>query len=114
MSKLEFVGFKEFTRYLSTLPDHGKGCVICGKSSFRVGTTFNTQVGSTSTTMSIALPYASLRGLDEGSKGGLMINNAMPVLTRECMECGHIVFFSHQTVLDKLNEIKPDNGEDHE
>ncbi|ELS1887099.1 hypothetical protein RZP54_04875 [Raoultella ornithinolytica] len=114
MSKLESVGFKEFTRYLSTLPDHGKGCVICGKSSYRVGTTFPTAVAGESTTVSLALPYASLTPLDEGEKGELMINNSFPILTRECTECGHIVFFSHRTVLDILNKEPPKKGEENE
>ncbi|EPY5246824.1 TPA: hypothetical protein ACWXE1_005604 [Klebsiella pneumoniae] len=110
MSKLEAVGFKEFTRYLSTLPDHGKGCVICGKSAFRVGTAFPTNVSGEQVTISLSLPYAALNAMDEGEKGELMINNSMPILTRECMECGHIVFFSHRTVLEILNKEPPDAG----
>ena len=78
MSKLEAVGFKEFTRYLSTLPDHGKGCVICGKSAFRVGTAFPTNVSGEQVTISLSLPYAALNAMDEGEKGELMINNSMP------------------------------------
>lgn len=110
MSKIEIIGFKEFTRYLSTLPDHGKGCVICGKNAFRVGTPFSTSVAGTEANVSLSIPYAALDPLEDGEKGELMINNSFPILTRECMECGNIVFFNYKTVLENLNKESPEKG----
>lgn len=112
MSKIETIGFKEFTRYLSTLPDHGKGCSICGKSSYRLGTAFSTMIAGKDTNLSLSIPYAALEPLDDGEKGELMINNSFAVLTRECMECGHIVFFNYKTVLDNLNKESPEKGDE--
>lgn len=112
MSKIEAVGFKEFTRYLSTLPDHGKGCAICGKNSYRLGTSFNTTIAGKDANVSLALPYAAIAALDDGEKGELMINNSMPILTRECMECGHMAFFNYRTVLENLNKDAPEKGEE--
>lgn len=39
-----------------------------------------------------------------------MLNNARPVLLRECANCGQTWFFSHEIVLQKLNEES--EGED--
>ena len=114
MNKIKTVGFKEFTRYLATLPDHGKGCVICGKTSFRVGTAFTTTIAGDDTTISLSLPYGALDALEDGEKGELMINNAFPILTRECTECGHITFFSYRTVLENINKQTPDKGDEDE
>ncbi|MEG2267439.1 MAG: hypothetical protein RSC68_24315 [Acinetobacter sp.] len=112
MSKIETVEFKEFTRYLSTLPDHGKGCCICGKAAYRLGASFSTTVAGKDTNISLSIPYAALEPLDDGEKGELMINNSLPVLTRECMECGHIVFFNYKTVLENLNKESPEKAEE--
>lgn len=111
MSKIETVGFKEFTRYLSTLPDHGKGCVICGKGSYRLGASFSTNISGKETDIALSIPYAALEPLDDGERGELMINNSFPVLTRECMECGHMVFFNYKTVLENINKEAPEKGE---
>lgn len=112
MSKIDTVGFKEFSRYLSTLKDHGKGCVICGESSYRLGSAFNAKITGKETDVSLSIPYAAIEPIDDGEKGELMINNSFPVLTRECMECGHVVFFNYKTVLDKLNKETSEAGDE--
>lgn len=104
MAKYKNVGFKEFSRYISRLKNGNNPCTMCGASSWRLSTSFEADVGGKNTILSHSIPFSTVDRLSSDNPGELMLNNARPILLRECANCGQTWFFNHDTVLKNLNE----------
>lgn len=113
MEKLTKVGFREFTRYVQSLKNGNAPCVCCGEMTWKLTTTMEINLQNTQSTLAFSLPYAVVAQSKNDTPGDLMINNAMPLLIKQCNSCGNMTFFNHETVLNKLNSLQDEGDDEH-
>lgn len=111
MKDIKSIEFEEFARFLDTLKDSRKGCFLCGDSSWRLTSSFESEVDGKTKRISHALPFSTIKDKTSSERSELMINNAFSVLVRECANCGHMSIFRYETVLTYLSKLEPDEGE---
>lgn len=123
MSENKIIRFEEFRDYLLSWPQGGKKCAVCENNLFTLRVTLNTTLGGrdagTDVGVAYSIPFAALEPIKGGEQGEVMITQAFPVLIRECRICGHMDFFSYQTVMERLESRTesscnntPDKGEE--
>lgn len=103
MGKITKVGFKEFTRYVQSLKNGNDPCPFCGEMKWKLTTTMDYVLEGKQAVLAFSLPFGKIPTEVGESPGEIMINNAMPILIKQCMSCGNMNFFNHDTVLDKIN-----------
>lgn len=108
MGQIKAIEFKEFGRFLNELKDYGEGCSLCGGKVWKLTSSTEAQVDGESKRISHALPFSTIKDPEKTKKNELMMNNAFPILVRECGKCGHMTLFRYETVLSFLNNLEKD------